>query len=64
MLSKEIKERRKRIELAPVIENYDIISYGNNENDIRCIEVKTHKRLLNANFIELSKYEYDFGKER
>jgi hypothetical protein len=61
-IEEERKENRK-ITIVSEKEHYDILSIGNNPEDIRYIEVKGHMREPKSIFILLKEKEFDFGKE-
>jgi membrane protease subunit (stomatin/prohibitin family) len=61
-IEEERKENRKVIVVSEK-EHYDILSIGNNPEDIRYIEVKGHMSTSKSIFITLKEKEFDFGKE-
>jgi hypothetical protein len=63
-INEELKENRKVI-ITPREECYDILSIGENPNDIRYIEVKGHaKKSKSFKYVMLSKSEFEFAKEK
>jgi hypothetical protein len=59
-IKEELKENRKVI-IAPIKEHYDILSIGNNSEDIKYIEVKAHRKP--TFHIELSSSQFNLAKE-
>ena len=61
-INEELKESRKVI-ITPIGECYDILSIGENPNDIRYIEIKGHISLKIFKYVILSKLEFEFAKK-
>ena len=62
-IDEELKESRKVV-ITPIGECYDILSIGENPNDIKYIEIKGHISLKTFKYIVLSKSEFEFAKEK
>jgi hypothetical protein len=62
-INEELKENRK-VRIAPIRKHYDIISVGNNPEDIKYIEVKGHISLKSFMYITLSKSAFEFAKKK
>jgi hypothetical protein len=62
-INEELKESRKVV-ITPIGECYDILSIGENPNDIKYIEIKGHISLKIFKYVILSKLEFEFAKEK